>query len=85
MEGGRFEVALEATGRPDPDPMAPNADSGPRTPVAAAVAQGRFMANSSERLRWRSEAATLGLDAVPTMVFDEVDSGIGGAVAAAVA
>ena len=30
------------------------------------------------------EVATLGLDAVPTMVFDEVDSGIGGAVAAAV-
>jgi len=28
--------------------------------------------------------ATLGLDAVPSMVFDEVDSGIGGAVAAAV-
>ncbi len=28
--------------------------------------------------------ATLGQDAVPTMVFDEVDAGIGGAVAAAV-
>ena len=27
------------------------------------------------------EVAALGLDAVPTMVFDEVDSGIGGAVA----
>ena len=30
------------------------------------------------------EVAALGLDAVPTMVFDEVDSGIGGAVAAIV-
>ena len=29
----------------------------------------------------RLEVAALGLDAVPTMVFDEVDSGIGGAVA----
>ncbi|RBG26173.1 DNA repair protein RecN, partial [Xanthomonas oryzae pv. oryzae] len=27
------------------------------------------------------EVAALGLDSVPTMVFDEVDSGIGGAVA----
>ena len=36
------------------------------------------------RISLAIEVATLGLDAVPTMVFDEVDSGIGGAVAAAV-
>src|SRR5690606_35609011 len=36
------------------------------------------------RISLAIEVATLGLDAVPTMVFDEVDAGIGGAVAAAV-
>ena len=33
------------------------------------------------RISLAIEVAGLGLDAVPTMVFDEVDSGIGGAVA----
>ena len=33
------------------------------------------------RISLAIEVAALGLDAVPTMVFDEVDSGIGGAVA----
>ena len=32
------------------------------------------------RISLAIEVAALGLDAVPTMVFDEVDSGIGGAV-----
>jgi DNA repair protein RecN (Recombination protein N) len=36
------------------------------------------------RISLAIEVAALGMDAVPTMVFDEVDSGIGGAVAAAV-
>jgi DNA repair protein RecN (Recombination protein N) len=38
-------------------------------------------AANSRAFRWRSKVAALGLDAVPSMVFDEVDSGIGGAVA----
>jgi len=33
------------------------------------------------RISLAIEVATLGLDPTPTMVFDEVDSGIGGAVA----
>ncbi|RBG29959.1 DNA repair protein RecN, partial [Xanthomonas oryzae pv. oryzae] len=33
------------------------------------------------RISLAIEVAALGLDSVPTMVFDEVDSGIGGAVA----
>src|SRR5690606_41826541 len=33
------------------------------------------------RISLAIEVAALGLDAVPTMVFDEVDTGIGGAVA----
>jgi DNA repair protein RecN (Recombination protein N) len=33
------------------------------------------------RISLAIEVAALGMDAVPTMVFDEVDSGIGGAVA----
>ena len=33
------------------------------------------------RISLAIEVATIGLDPVPTMVFDEVDSGIGGAVA----
>ncbi|HEY5861889.1 MAG TPA: DNA repair protein RecN, partial [Casimicrobiaceae bacterium] len=36
------------------------------------------------RISLAIEVAALGLDAVPTMVFDEVDTGIGGAVAATV-
>ena len=41
------------------------------------------MASGGElsRISLAIEVAALGLDAVPTMVFDEVDSGIGGAVA----
>ncbi len=41
------------------------------------------MASGGElsRISLAIEVAALGLDAVPTMVFDEVDTGIGGAVA----
>ena len=44
------------------------------------------MASGGElsRISLAIEVAALGLDGVPTMVFDEVDSGIGGAVAAIV-
>ena len=41
------------------------------------------MASGGElaRISLAIEVAALGLDSVPTMIFDEVDSGIGGAVA----
>ena len=89
MGGGRFEVALEATGdardgegRPDPQGaeraeflVAANAGQPPR-PLRKVASGGEL-----SRISLAIEVAALGLDAVPTMVFDEVDSGIGGAVA----
>ena len=85
MAGGRFEVALEANqGDADPDPhgaerveflVSANAGVPPRS--LRKVASGGELSRVSLAI----EVAALGLDAVPTMVFDEVDSGIGGAVA----
>ncbi|GAB3367564.1 DNA repair protein RecN [Lysobacter rhizosphaerae] len=84
MGGGRFEVALEPieTGRPDPQ-------GGERVEFLVAANLGqparplRKVASGGElsRISLAIEVAALGLDAVPTMVFDEVDSGIGGGVA----
>ena len=87
MAGGRFEVALEAADGNTPDPhgaervdflVSANAGQPPR-PLRKVASGGEL-----SRISLAIEVATLGLDAVPTMVFDEVDSGIGGAVAAAV-
>ncbi len=88
MQGGRFEVALETLAEPaTPDPngaervellVSANAGQPPR-PLRKVVSGGEL-----SRISLAIEVATLGLDAVPTMVFDEVDAGIGGAVAAAV-
>jgi DNA repair protein RecN (Recombination protein N) len=84
MAGGRFEVALEANDAGDPDPngaerveflVAANAGQPPR-PLRKVASGGEL-----SRVSLAIEVAALGLDAVPTMVFDEVDSGIGGAVA----
>ncbi|MCD9030328.1 DNA repair protein RecN [Luteimonas sp. Y-2-2-4F] len=84
MGGGRFEIALEPQpgGRPDPLGaerveflVAANAGQPPR--ALRKVASGGELS----RISLAIEVAALGLDAVPTMVFDEVDSGIGGAVA----
>ena len=84
MGGGRFEVALEAHEAERPDPsgaerteflVSANAGQPPR-PLRK-VASGGELA----RISLAIEVAALGLDAVPTMVFDEVDTGIGGAVA----
>ena len=81
---GHFEVALEPAegGRPDPQGaeraeflVAANAGQPPR--ALRKVASGGELS----RISLAIEVAALGLDAVPTMVFDEVDSGIGGAVA----
>lgn len=84
MGGGRFEVAIEANTNQAPDPqggerveflVSANAGQPPR--ALRKVASGGELS----RISLAIEVAALGLDAVPTMVFDEVDSGIGGAVA----
>jgi DNA repair protein RecN (Recombination protein N) len=81
---GRFEASLESvdTQRPDPSGgerveflVAANAGQPPR-PLRKVASGGEL-----SRISLAIEVAALGLDAVPTMVFDEVDSGIGGAVA----
>ncbi|WP_372013986.1 DNA repair protein RecN [Pseudoxanthomonas sp. 10H] len=87
MGGGRFLVELvEPEGgaghRPDPNGaervefmVAANAGQPPR-PLRKVASGGEL-----SRISLAIEVAALGSDAVPTMVFDEVDSGIGGAVA----
>jgi DNA repair protein RecN (Recombination protein N) len=84
MGGGRFEVALEPLDVERPDPQ-----GGERVEFLVAANLGqptrplRKVASGGElsRISLAIEVAALGLDAVPTMVFDEVDSGIGGGVA----
>ena len=84
MGGGRFEVALEPV-----DTLRPDAAGAERVEFLVAANAGqpprplRKVASGGElsRISLAIEVAALGLDAVPTMVFDEVDSGIGGAVA----
>jgi DNA repair protein RecN (Recombination protein N) len=87
MESGRFEVRLAAVEPGLPDPrgaeraeflVSANAGQPPR-PLRKVASGGEL-----SRISLALEVATVGLDAVPTMVFDEVDAGIGGAVAAAV-
>ncbi|RYG13379.1 MAG: DNA repair protein RecN, partial [Burkholderiales bacterium] len=83
MGGGRFEIALEPNEAERPDPLgnerveflvSANAGQPPR-PLRKVASGGEL-----SRISLAIEVAALGLDAVPTMVFDEVDSGIGGAV-----
>ena len=84
MGGGRFDVALEPIETERPDPQ-----GGERVEFLVAANLGqparalRKVASGGElsRISLAIEVAALGLDAVPTMVFDEVDSGIGGGVA----
>lgn len=84
MGGGVFEVMLEPGPGDRPDPqggerveflVSANAGQPPR-PLRKVASGGEL-----SRISLAIEVAALGLDAVPTMVFDEVDSGIGGAVA----
>jgi len=84
MGGGRFQIAIEPNETERADPLgserveflvAANAGQPPR--ALRKVASGGELS----RISLAIEVAALGLDAVPTMVFDEVDSGIGGAVA----
>lgn len=84
MGGGRFDIAIEPTGQDRPDPQ-----GGERVEFLVAANPGqparalRKVASGGElsRISLAIEVAALGLDTVPTMVFDEVDSGIGGGVA----
>jgi DNA repair protein RecN (Recombination protein N) len=84
MRGGRFEVQLEAQGAGEPDPQGTerceflvSANPGQPPRALRKVASGGELS----RISLAIEVAALGSDAVGTMVFDEVDSGIGGAVA----
>lgn len=84
MPGGRFEIELESTDSAAPDPngterceflVSANPGHPPR-PLRKVASGGEL-----SRISLAIEVAALGLDAIGTMVFDEVDTGIGGAVA----
>jgi DNA repair protein RecN (Recombination protein N) len=84
MGGGRFDVAMEPLNDERPDPNGAErveflvaANPGQPARALRKVASGGELS----RISLAIEVAALGLDAVQTMVFDEVDSGIGGAVA----
>jgi DNA repair protein RecN (Recombination protein N) len=84
MGGGVFAVELEPLEGARPGPQGAerceflvSANPGQPPRALRKVASGGELA----RISLAIEVATLGLDAVPTMVFDEVDTGIGGAVA----
>ncbi|WP_449448295.1 DNA repair protein RecN [Thermomonas brevis] len=87
MQGGRFETALEPNANDAPDPLGServeflvSANPGqPPRPLRKVASGGEL-----SRISLAIEVATQGQDAAATLVFDEVDAGIGGAVAAAV-
>jgi DNA repair protein RecN (Recombination protein N) len=84
MAGGQFSVALESTNNTEPD-----SQGGERCEFLVSANPGqplrplRKVASGGElsRIGLAIEVAALGMDEVGTMVFDEVDAGIGGAVA----
>ncbi|MBL8246724.1 MAG: DNA repair protein RecN, partial [Rhodanobacteraceae bacterium] len=83
MGGGRFECALEShAGEPRPDgdeevEYLVTANPGMPPRPLRKVASGGELARISLAIK----VATIALDDTPVLVFDEVDSGIGGAVA----
>jgi len=84
MAGGRFAIELQPVDSDAPQPggaerceFLVTANPGQPLRPLRRVASGGELA----RISLAIEVAALGADAVPTMVFDEVDSGIGGAVA----
>ena len=84
MRGGRFEPALEKT-----ETSTPNVRGAERAEFLVSGNPGqppralRKVASGGElsRISLAIEVAAIGLDDVGCMVFDEVDSGIGGAIA----
>ena len=89
MGGGRFDAQLEPVTSDRTEKFAPDAHGVERVEFLVSANPGqppralRKVASGGElsRISLAIEVAALGLDEVPTMVFDEVDSGIGGAVA----
>jgi DNA repair protein RecN (Recombination protein N) len=84
MTGGIFEVQLNHNENDEPQSQGlerceflVSANPGQPTRALRKVASGGELA----RISLAIEVATLGMDPTPTMVFDEVDSGIGGAIA----
>jgi DNA repair protein RecN (Recombination protein N) len=84
MRGGRFEAQIEATAGTAPDAQGDerveflvSANPGQPPRALRKVASGGELS----RISLAIEVAALGLDEIGTMVFDEVDAGIGGAVA----
>lgn len=84
MEGGRFEIAVETLGEKQGaahglDSVTFRVSANPGQPLAplSRVASGGELS----RLSLAIQVATTSLGSVPTLIFDEVDVGIGGAVA----
>ncbi|QBB70497.1 DNA repair protein RecN [Pseudolysobacter antarcticus] len=84
MGGGRLEIMLEPSAKSTPETngreraeFLVSANPGQPPRALRKVASGGELS----RISLAIEVAALGLDEVGTMVFDEVDSGIGGAVA----
>ncbi|KZC18362.1 DNA repair protein RecN [Rhodanobacter sp. FW510-R12] len=84
MAGGVLRIELEAAGGDEPDPqgrerceLLVSANPGQPPRLLRKVASGGELA----RISLAIEVATLGKDTVGCMIFDEVDTGIGGAVA----
>ena len=82
MQGGRFEVALQALAEPQSFGLeqvefrvAGHAGSTPK-PVAKVASGGEL-----SRIALAISVVTSRLGQAPTLIFDEVDAGIGGAVA----
>jgi DNA repair protein RecN (Recombination protein N) len=85
MTGGRFDVALEAEAAPSShgrERVVFRIATHPKQPLSplSRVASGGELS----RLALAIQIATSEVGQVPTLVFDEVDTGIGGAVAATV-
>jgi len=84
MAGGLLRVELEPVAGDEPDPQGEercellvSANPGQPPRPLRKVASGGELA----RISLAIEVATLGKDTVGSMIFDEVDTGIGGAVA----
>lgn len=84
MQGGRFAIEIQPRDDAAPDRLGAercefmvSANPGQPPRALRKVASGGELA----RISLAIEVAALGLDAVGSMIFDEVDSGIGGAVA----